>query len=92
MQLKIRSITNYLDDFLFMALLKLECNRILKFMDICETIGCPVLMEKTEWVSPLMVFLGLLLNGLSLMISMPQDKINKVLRLLKYAVYKKRLP
>ena len=44
------AITNYLDDFLFMALTKLLCNgMMMQFLQICQEIGCPISAEKTEW-------------------------------------------
>ena len=41
---------NYLDDFLFIALTKLICDGMMeKFLLICQEIGCPISMDKTEW-------------------------------------------
>ena len=80
-------LTNYLDDFLFLARTLLEGNdNVLKFLDICEQIGCPVALEKTEWSSPLMVFLGILLDGIHRCLSIPEDKRLKALNLLKWFV------
>ena len=55
---------NYLDDFLFLHKFSEECDRLVRiFLHICENIGVPVAMEKTEWSDNLIVFLGLLLDG-----------------------------
>ena len=80
-------LTNYLDDFLFLAWTILECNQnVLKFLDICDQIGCPVSLEKTEWASPLMVFLGILMNGISRCLCIPEDKKCKALNILRWFV------
>ena len=37
------SLTNYLDDFLFLAYTKMLCDRLVKkFLDLCLEIGCPI--------------------------------------------------
>ena len=41
-------LLNYLDDFLFLAKLLIECNNLLqKFMDLCAEIGFPLSLDKT---------------------------------------------
>ena len=43
-------ITNYLDDFLFIALILAACNGMVQdFIDLCDEIGVPISMEKTVW-------------------------------------------
>ena len=81
------TITNYLDDFLFAAISYLLCNHMLQvFLDLCAEIGCPMSPEKTEWATQLIIFLGILLNGKMLLMSVPQEKKNKDLVLLHEAV------
>ena len=54
---------NYLDDYLFAALRKILCDRFIKnFLDLCDLIGFPVALEKTEWGSTVVIFLGLLID------------------------------
>ena len=78
-------ITNYLDDFLFIAWMRAECNKIMqKFLEVCCTINCPVLKEKCEPASDLMVFLGVLLNGRLHCLCIPEEKRLKVVNQLKY--------
>ena len=85
-------ITNYLDDFLFFALTLIRCNQLVKiFLEICRTIGCPISMEKTEWASQLMIFLGILLNGQSLTLSIPLEKKQKANDLLDQAINQKKV-
>ena len=86
------SITNYLDDFLFAALTAWLCDRMMKiFLDICEEIRCPISKEKTVWSTQLIVFLGVLLNGLLSIISLPQEKKLKVVTLLRTAIQNKKV-
>ena len=69
------AITNYLDDFLFIAITLLLCNGMVhEFLFICERVGCPISVEKTEWASQLLIFLGILLNGQLKMLMIPDDK------------------
>ena len=78
------TITNYLDDFLFIAFLRALCNEVIKgFMDICKYLNIPIAMEKTEWAESSIVFLGMLLDGVHMMISIPIEKRDKALRLLR---------
>ena len=61
-----KCVTNYLDDFLFVAASLLLCNHMVnQFLKLCDLIGVPVSLEKTVWVSEIMVFLGILLEFLS---------------------------
>ena len=75
------AITNYLDDFLFIAISLKICNGMVeKFLAICQLVGCPISMEKTEWATQLIIFLGVLLNGNSKTLSIPLDKKQKSTR------------
>ena len=59
------SVTNYLDDFLFLVIAQALCNTMVdKFILLCKEINCPISLEKTECMSPLIIFLGILLDGL----------------------------
>ena len=50
-------VTNYLDDYIFVTTNEAVCNHLVgSFLDLCEFIGCPVSLEKTEWASLIMVF------------------------------------
>ena len=54
---------NYLDDFLFIALMKWMCNMQTQlFLEICEQIKFPVALEKTFWATTVITFLGMLLD------------------------------
>ena len=74
------SITNYLDDFLFIHYLRRVCNQLLQaFLNVCARINFPVALEKTVWASEVIEFLGVLLNGRCLTLAITQDKIIKAL-------------
>ena len=85
------SITNYLDDFLFIAFLWNLCNQMIQqFINLCSELHIPIAVEKTQWASSLIVFLGILLDGRNLMLSLPIEKQEKALKLLnKFAERKK---
>ena len=66
--------TNYLNDFLYVAVSRQVCNHYMQvFLDICSDIGCPVALDKTEEANDCMVFLGIMLNGKTMTLSIPED-------------------
>ena len=84
-------ITNYLDDFLFIQLTKMACNGSLKiFLEMCAELNVPVSMDKTEWATNIIIFLGILLNGKHYLLAVPEEKKAKALFLLKSFVDKKK--
>ena len=81
---------NYLDDFLFAALMKLLCNHQLQtFLEVCKEINFPVSMEKTFWGTTRITFLGLLIDTVAQMICIPIEKIEKAKGLLNNVLAKK---
>ena len=87
-----RSLTNYLDDFLFAAITKLLCNFMIQsFLQLCEELNIPVAIEKTEWGTTLVIFLGILLDGERLLMMIPLEKRDKALNLLKDIDGKKKI-
>ena len=89
---KIKKINvNYLDHYLFAAALKKECNRQVEiFLSICGEINFPVALEKTFWGSQCMTFLGLLLDTLRQLVSIPVEKVEKALNMIEYFLSKKK--
>ena len=78
-------LTNYLDDFLFLAATIWECNKqVLIFLSICEEISCLVSQDKMEWVTTIIVFLGILLNGVEHCLCVPEDKRIKAINMLNW--------
>ena len=69
---------NYLDDFLFVTLLKALCNGQLDtFLDVCRKINFPVSMEKTFRACTQMTFLGFLINSMLQLVMVPAQKVAK---------------
>ena len=74
---------NYLDDFLFVALLKLLCNNQVRlFLKICETINFPISLEKTFWSCTKLTFLGMLIDSVNQLVCIPEEKITKAVTLI----------
>ena len=87
-----RVLTNYLDDFLFAAITKMICDWMIeKFIKMCQEFNIPVAMEKTEWSSTLIIFLGILLNDCTLTLSIPLEKRDKALKLLNDLMGKRKI-
>ena len=71
-----KDIVNYLDDFLFLALLRAMCQQQLDtFMSICQEINLPISIDKTLMPTTRMVFLGLLIDTVKQLILLPKEKI-----------------
>ena len=73
-----KKVTNYLDDFLFAALLKWLCDQqVHTFLEICKFINFPVNMDKTYWGDTHLTFLGLLIDTVCQIVCIPVNKIQK---------------
>ena len=85
--IRVPSTTNYLDDFLFAAFSWVICTEMVNiFLKICQQISCPIANEKTEWVTQIIDFLGILLNGRTLTLIIPTDKRISAINLLLQAI------
>ena len=85
------TITNYLDDFLFIVYTRAMCNHMIRtFLNTCQTLGVPIADEKTEWGQNCIVFLGLLLDGLRMLICIPEEKRQKAIFILRRFTDKKK--
>ena len=79
-----KSPINFLDDFFFTVLLKNFCDQQVRtFLDICETLGFPVSMEKTCWGSMVLIFLGLMINTKHQYVGIPIDEIQRAKELIE---------
>ena len=77
--------TNYIDDFLFCEVTAQACNDMVsEFLALCQWLNVPVTLDKTEWASNKVVFLGILLDGNNHALALPQEKIKKALDQLGY--------
>ena len=60
-----------------------RCNYLLNaFLDICHQVGFPISLDKTQWASEVITFLGVLLNGHQYVLSIPLEKKQKAEHLL----------
>ena len=86
-----RSLTNYLDDFLFVTYTRALCNNMMKsFLDLCAKIGIPISKEKTEWADITIIFPGILLDGRFMILAIPNEKKLKAINLLQFMIDKKK--
>ena len=68
-------LSNYLDDFLFLAWKRAICNYLIQtFLDMCKHIGVPVSAEKTEWGDTQVIFLGILMDGKRYVLAVTEEK------------------
>ena len=78
-----KDLVNYLDDFLFIALMKMICNSQIKtFLEVCAAIRFPISPEKTFWATTCIVFLGILIDTATQMVSIPVEKVERAIQLL----------
>ena len=84
-------VTNYLDDFLFVDNSQEGCNYLVReFLIICEYLGVPISMEKTEWSNETITFLGILLDGKKQENHYSRRKRLKAVNWLNYLAAKKK--
>ena len=83
---------NYLDDFFFVAMLKLMCDaQIQRFLNLCQFINFPVSLAKTEWGTTRIVFLGLLIDTMMQKIFVPHEKVQAAKLLIEHILNKRSL-
>ena len=83
-------LVNYMDDFLFCALMKLICyNQVRTFLDVCDKIAFPVSIEKTFWATTKLVFLGLIIDTVNQWVCIPVDKIGRAQNLIEMVLSNK---
>ena len=84
-------MTNYLDDFLFLASLLSMYNDLMNgFLELCQEVGFPISLHKTQWAALKMVFLGILLDGRCLTLSIPLEKRNYAQKLIDKFIHKRK--
>lgn len=89
----LQDLVNYLDDFLFVDLMKAICNQDLHtFIALCCEINFPVNKDKTFWATTCLVFLGMLIDTVHQTVSVPQEKIKKAQTIIDRMLSKKNSP
>ena len=85
-----RKTVNYLDDFLFAALLKAICDgQINEFLKICKEINLPVNTDKTFWGTTLLTFLGFLIDTEKQQVLVPEEKIIRARNMIEHILMKR---
>ena len=86
-----KQLVNYMDDFLFAALLTLLCNsQVHNFLQICKLIAFPVSLDKTFWGTTELVFLGLLIDTINQCVCVPIDKVKRAVHLIDTVLNSKK--
>ena len=84
-------LTNYLDDFLFLASLLATCNDLMEnFLELCHEVGFPISLDKTHWAALRIVFLGILLDSKFLTLSIPLEKRICAQHLIEKFIHKRK--
>ena len=84
-------LTNYLDDFLFIATTRDECDGMVRsFLVLCKRINCPVSQDKIEWGAVIITFLGTLLDGERHCLCISEEKRIKALNQIKMIKSKRK--
>lgn len=66
---------NYLDDYLFAALVECICNwQVCTFMSMCKEILLPVSLRKTQFAITKIMFLGFLVDSKNKLVLVPIDR------------------
>lgn len=82
-QLRASSVLYILDDFLFIAPTKDQCNRDLaNFVSLCEYLGVPLAPEKTVGPDTVLQFAGIILDSKHMEARLPDEKLTKCRRTL----------
>ena len=82
-QLRASSVLHILDDFLFIAPTKDQCNRDLaNFVSLCEYLGVPLAPEKTVGPETVLQFAGIFLDSIHMEVRLPDKKLTKCRRTL----------
>ena len=80
------SVTHILDDFIFVgSSSNFDCMRGLNaFLCLARFIGLPIKQSKTVYPSTQVIVHGILIDTCAMTATIPQDKINKALRLIRH--------
>lgn len=87
-----RHPNEYLDDVLNAGHDRESCNGSLRnYLRICEEINFPISEEKTEWATQIIIFLGLLINTITLTLSIPIEKRDNALNQIEIILRSKKI-
>lgn len=87
-----KPLCSYLDDVLIIALLRHNCQELMtSYQQLCQLIGLPLSPDKTEGPSPIIIFLGTLINAIDRTIGIPEGKIQRALGELTHLLEHKKI-
>lgn len=86
-------LCQYLDYGLVMKALSRElCNQLIgQYIQLCQYIGMPVAHDKMIWATPIITFLGMLINSINRTIAIPLEKRNQALHEIDIILRKKKI-
>ena len=80
---EIPTVTHYLDDYFFVTSTKVLSQANLKSaINLCEYLGVPLAVNKMVGPSTLVTYLGIQIDSASLTISLPENKLIKLVNML----------
>ena len=86
-KLLVGTVVKVLDDFLFIANTKQQCQAALNsFIYMCHELGVPVAHHKTAGPTQIITFLGIEIGTLNMVARLPMDKLDKYKHELKLAM------
>ena len=75
-------VIHYLDDFLLFGRAGSgQCRRVLeRALELCEKLGVPIAVHKTEGPAPVLTFLGIELDTVAMTLRLPEEKLRRLQR------------
>ena len=84
------NVIHYLDDFLFMNTTTQACQSMLdSFHELCQDIGVPINVNKTEGPTTKIIFLGIQLDSVHNKATLPLDKVRRYTALMQDLLQRK---
>ena len=84
---KSKDLSHYLDDFIMVHAIKSTCQWYMSEMiELCHRIGVPLSGKKAEGPTQVITFLGLLIDFLNQIITIPREKVEKAMNLVNLAL------
>ena len=91
-KLQISSILHLLDDFLIVApTAELWYKQLQLFLDVCQYLGVPMVLEKTVGPLPILSFAGIELHMQLQLARLPKDKLDKCTDLISNLLRRKKV-
>ena len=90
LQRGVKKAIHYLDDFLIIGASFTDChNQLEHALSTCDDLGVPVSLSKLEGPATTLTFLGINIDTIQGELSLPQEKLTRILQLLNKWTYRK---